>query len=397
MTSHAEINRTAAEVIETTIYKNVADIPRLDWDAIAEQYSETYRHAFWAHLEESTIGGISDLRYVMVRENGIPAAIATCYAYRLDAIEEIGAATALLVKGIRTVWPSLLLWRAVECGTPLHVLSPPFLIRKSLLPGQSKNQVLSALCEAFASISHELKATFLGLKNVAQVDEIRQLNTTLPANERFKLVDGVATTVIPIRWSTFDDYLGSLRSYYRSKAKKYLRVNEAAGIDCETLHKFDYLANHLARQWRSVFDHSSGNKQASIDARFYEGIGKAMGENAILLLFTQGGKPVAHALTLHDGDTLRWLYTGKQTAEKDSLYMYVMLQVIKLAIRLRVRNLDCGPTTYPIKQDLGASVVPLDYALRFQSLPYRLLPERLIRRLRTIDTPSDRAVFKNED
>jgi len=76
------------------------------------------------------------------------------------------------------------------------------------------------------------------------------------------------------------------------------------------------------------------------------------------------------------------------------LYIYIAYAVIETAIHLGARRLEMGLTTYAIKQDLGAEVVPIHMALRatwgwinpFVGLGYRLMNR--------IPATHPRAVFK---
>jgi hypothetical protein len=81
-------------------------------------------------------------------------------------------------------------------------------------------------------------------------------------------------------------------------------------------------------------------------------------------LFYQQQELVGHALLLLDGGLLRWLYVGRKQAANDSLYLYVCHKVIETAILLGAKRLELGLTTYSIKQDMGAQVVPINMAVR---------------------------------
>ena len=89
-----------------------------------------------------------------------------------------------------------------------------------------------------------------------------------------------------------------------------------------------------------------------------------MGPRSKVILFYQDDKLVGHALLLVDGETLRWLYVGREVAANDGLYLYIAQTVVETAILLGAKRLEMGLTTYPIKQDLGAEVTPIKIALR---------------------------------
>ncbi|MGC8508930.1 MAG: hypothetical protein ACP5NM_11785, partial [Thiomonas sp.] len=85
----------------------------------------------------------------------------------------------------------------------------------------------------------------------------------------------------------------------------------------------------------------------------------------------------------------------REVAQNDSLYIYIAATVVETAIALGATRLEMGLTTYPIKQDLGAEVVPIRLAIRaswglinpFVGLGYALLNK--------VPQPGPRQVFKS--
>ena len=89
-----------------------------------------------------------------------------------------------------------------------------------------------------------------------------------------------------------------------------------------------------------------------------------MGQNSQVLLFYAEGKILGHVLLLKDGDLLRWLYAGRVVSQRDSLYYYIIHKIIETAISTGARKIEMGLTTYQIKQDFGAKLVPIYIAIR---------------------------------
>ncbi|WP_264753759.1 GNAT family N-acetyltransferase [Ferrovum myxofaciens] len=174
----------------------------------------------------------------------------------------------------------------------------------------------------------------------------------------------IPNTYMDIPWKSPEDYLNSMKSYYRSKLRKHLAINQAQGIRHELTSEFHHLAEQLCRQWLVVHHQADEFAREKLTPEFYHELSHQMGERSKALLNYKGDELVGHALLLQDGELLRWLYFGRETAVNDSLYIYVGWSVVHSAILLGAKQLELGLTTYPIKQDLGAQLEPIHIALR---------------------------------
>ena len=155
-----------------------------------------------------------------------------------------------------------------------------------------------------------------------------------------------------------------MKSYYRSKLQRHLRINQINEIRHELRDNYDDLAEVLWQQWLVVHQHATEYNGETLTPGFYKDFSLKFGARSKVLLVYSNDELVGHALLLLDGDTLRWRNFGRAKAENDSLYIYVCHKVVETAITLGVKRLDLGVTTYAIKRDFGASIVPRKIAIR---------------------------------
>ncbi len=170
-----------------------------------------------------------------------------------------------------------------------------------------------------------------------------------------------------VQWSSADAYLSSMKSYYRSKVLKHIRRCEADGVRHELVDNFNDLAETLCEQWMVVHSQADEYQREVLTPAFYREFSSRLGARSKAILFYRGDELIGHALLLMDGELLRWLYVGRKVAANDSLYIYVAYNVVAAAIKLGAKRIELGLTTYSIKQDLGAQMVPLRFALRAAS------------------------------
>jgi len=373
--------------LEAKIFNSVSEIPKAQWNQLVKQSSITYSHEFWEILAQAELNDFS-YRYVLFYDNdGTALALSSFYTITTDIAIFAPNRLRTLLQQVRRVLPNFLKIKMLECGTPI-TLNSPF-----AAGDQARyNEIVTSLSRLLLSIAKKQGHFMIVLRDfephtAALWPEFKKLG--------FHFVDSLPTTYLDISWSSIDDYLASLKSYYRSKLLKHLRINATQGVHCEIREDFADLAEELCRQWRVVHDHASEYQREILTPAFYREFSLKMAANSKVLLFYRQNKLIGHALLLIDGDLLRWLYFGRNQAGNDSLYLYVVYQVIAAAIEQGATKLEMGLTTYGIKKDLGAYMSPIKLALQapawwinpFVGLVYPLLNH----------TPKieNKAVFKN--
>ena len=268
-----------------------------------------------------------------------------------------------LLNAIRRLWPGFFTVRIIECGTPVNMNSPG--------PAVPDETQVEAVIEALHKLlieearkDHRIVIVVRDFEPNAErwLDRLRQLG--------YHVMEGFPNTYLDIRWPTPEAYLAALKSYYRSKLMKHLRRNEARDIRHELLDDFGHLADILHAQWMVVHNQADEFQREVLTPAFYREFPARLPGRAKTILFYRGAALIGHALLLHDGDLLRWMYFGRTEATNDSLYLYVIHKVVETAILLGAKRLELGTTTYPIKQDIGAQMVPLRFVLRS---PYWLI------------------------
>lgn len=371
------------------VYHTIKDVPQDLWDAHAPSQSEVTSWAFWNVLEQSELNDFCYHYALLVNQNGKILAQTCFYDVTTDLAIFGPVWLRQLLTGARRVWPDFMKLRMLECGTPVTLLSPPV----TILPNTDPALIITALTILLRKIAQRHKQLLIVVRDFEPPAAGLE---TLFAAQGYHLSHNLPNTYLDIRWPTWQAYLKSMRSYYRSKLVKYTKRNEAAGISCQLVSDFADMAETLHAQWMSVHVNAKEFQREILTPEFYRTLAQQDGIEARVLLFYQQEQLIGHALLLRDHDELRWLYVGRETISPDGLYLFIAQKVVQTAISLGVKRLEMGLTTYPIKQDLGADIVPLRMALRatngflnlFVGLGYKLLNQ--------VPTPSPRQVFKEE-
>lgn len=342
------------------VFNRINDVPHDLWDGLLKERSRTFSHAFWSLIEASRLNDF-EYRYVIFYDEG-DAAIgsATFYAVTTDIAIFAPRPLRRLLDGVRRWIPGLLKLRMLECGTPITLNSPPWVCADQSRVHEMQQCLISVLEQSAGADGYWLVV-------VRDFEPGSELEQQQMAASDFHLIDGLPNTYLDLPWSDAGAYQAAMKSYYRSKLQKYLRRNQAVGMSHEVVDDFSDLASKLAAQWLVVHEQAQEFQREVLNAEFYRQLSLRQEIQVKAILFFRNDELVGHALLMLDGELGRWLYFGREVATNDGLYLYVAYSVVQTAIECGVKRLELGLTTYPIKQDLGAYLTPIRFAVKASS------------------------------
>lgn len=344
------------DMYKVRVFESIRDVPLKEWSAIAKPYSYTYSPEYLEMMEASMTNGCGQGYVLVYDDNDHPVSLTHFTVSRTDiAIFASGWLRAALTT-IRRLFPNFLKIRLLECALPIysedrliageqgHKKKSLQFLEKTLLEISRKHGVFLVIIGAFEPQDHPCEVF---LKDLG-----------------YQFVPCLPLASLDIAWETPAAYLSAMKSYYRSKLQRHLRINQSKAIRHDLRDNFDDLAEILWQQWLVVHAHATEYNGETLTPGFYKDFSLKFGTRSKVLLIYSKDELVGHALLLVDGDTLRWRNFGRAKAENDSLYIYVCHKVVETAINLGVKRLDMGVTTYAIKRDFGASIVPRKIAIR---------------------------------
>jgi predicted N-acyltransferase len=376
--------------METRLFDSIDEVPAEVWDGLAGRGSVAVSRTFWSVLERS---GLNDFQYryaVLYDDAGTPAGLYTFYSVTTDIAIFAPPPLRGLLDAVRRVFPGFLKWKMLECGTPITIVSPPYVKTSSLSSREMVDRVAEVLLRTARREGHLL----IVARDFEEEDQALRGEF---ARHGFHWIESLPNTYLTVRWDDSQAYLRAMRSYYRSKLLKHRRRNVEAGVRHELVEDFADRAETLCAQWLVVHTHAKEFQREVLTPAFYRELSQQMGPLSKVLLFYRGSELLGHALLLQDGELMRWLYVGRETPDNDGLYLYIAATVVETAIELGAKRVEMGLTTYSIKQDLGAEVVPIGMALRatrawlnpFVGWGYGLL--------NSVPKPEPRNVFKQAE
>lgn len=341
-------------------FDSIKDVPANLWVQLSMGRSLAFSREFWETIEKSKLNDFNYQHIVLVDDNEQPLLITSFYTITTDIAIFAPKGLRALLTAIRRVFPGFLKWRILECGTPITVSSPPFIT--------SENTELSvALRELHAHLHKSARQRGCLIIVIRDFEANANRELSLLNKLGYESLPLLPNTYLEIHWQSIAAYHESLKSYYRSKLKKHLKRNLASGVHHRRISSFDEFAGDLCRQWLVVHHQADEFQREVLTPAFYESFSNQLGDCSQAILFFKNDVLIGHALLLLDGQLLRWLYFGRNVAQNDSLYLYVVNSVIEAAIELGAQKLEMGVTTYSVKQDVGAQPSPINVALRAAS------------------------------
>lgn len=369
-------------------FSSIHEVPEALWDGLLDEDRPFHRHRFLRAVEDARV---EDARFWYLiffagerLERPVATAALSAFTVSLDLF--LGRRAQRVVERLRRRSPRLLRLDVLVCGLPVSF-------------GQSNLVVADSSCAAavLALLAQEMDAIARaeGLRYLC-VKEFRPSDLDVFSGLEplgFFRGHSLPAMSMAIPWSSFDEYLASLRHPYRRRIRKSrAKLDQApilGGPELVTPKRFHQLySNVMAR---------AETRLELLNEAFFEQLWSEMGTDLQILAVQQDGEILAAALLMRTGATLRFVLVGLPEVERteEDVYLNLLYAIVEQAIRQGCRTLVLGQTAYWSKQSIGG--VPEPEYLYFKAsdrrlhVVLRLLRGVLFPRLRLKDARALRA------
>jgi hypothetical protein len=197
-------------------------------------------------------------------------------------------------------------------------------------------------------------------------------------------------------WRSFDDYLGSLTSSYRSSARKLLKDCTGAGVTLRPMDATEMSARqHELHLLYQQVHQAQGLRLASLQPGYLPAMAQALGDGFACRVAERDGRAVGFVTAVKDGPTALGYYIGydRETNQQAPVYLALLQSTIEDALRFGATRLSLGRTALEPKARMGCRPEPLACAARHRVSAVNGLVTALTRTA-THDEPPDRSPFK---
>ena len=188
--------------------------------------------------------------------------------------------------------------------------------------------------------------------------------------------------ILDLKWSTFEEYISSLRSNYRYRYKKALKKGDKIGY--EILSDNNNFNPKMYELYEQVFDHAEYSLEKLEPEFFKNDISKIVNMKV-------DGNTVAMIQMIEDKKRLIFEFGGYnyEVAHKYDLYHNMLLFMLRYAIENGFSQVHYGQTAYDAKMKLGCKLYEKYYLLSHSNRLINFFIKRLTHYMEYKYNPAD--------
>lgn len=201
-----------------------------------------------------------------------------------------------------------------------------------------------------------------------------------PYCQKYHAIDTQPSMImdIPSEWGNFQGYLNALKSKYRIRAKKALRV--AKDLECIELNaaEIETMEPQLHQLYLKVVD-DVGFNLFILSQGYFSALKQSLGDKFRLWIYKDRGELISFFTVFEDGDILDAHFLGydPEVNHKYKLYLNMLMRMIDLAATRGFRQLQLSRTATEIKSSVGAQGIPMWAYMRAPNKAFNWLVPRL--------------------
>ncbi len=383
------IARRSASGLQLVLADRIAFVNPAHWDALAAQtvfLSRDYLRVLEAQAPENL-----EPRYAMAYADGEPVAALLLQRVSIGGVQLRKPGEKKLldpIAGLREhllVCGNLLVWGARSMA---------------LAPHADEGQLWHAVCEAIYRVRRADKLS--GQSDLAMIKDLGVAGEQVPPALRllgYRSVETEPDMVLTLRpeWKSWDDYLASMTSGYRSAAKKLLKdcANASITLRLATAEEMAARADELHGLYGQVHQ-AQGLRLATLTPGYLPAMAAALGERFRCRVAEHAdGRWLGFVTSVHDGDTTLGYYIGyDRAANADApIYLTLLQSTVQDAIAFGSTRLSLGRTALEPKAKMGCKPEPLSCAVRHRVSALNWIVTALTKTAEH-DEPPERSPFK---
>ncbi len=336
-------------------YKSIHEINEADWNAVVNNRNIYLCKSYLSAVEDSKKDEIQFRYIIFYDDERTPVAVSyvqlvdfhdrgTKYYDQICKVQDIFKNTILSALNIKVM----------VCGNVFSCGENGFLFTENVNPGQAYAALCKALFELRNNEKSENKVSILLLKEFWP--ESFNKTGVLTEND-FKDFEIDVNMVLPIHpsWNNLDDYLFSMVTKFRTKAKgafkksKDLVIKDFSSADIKEHQKV------IEELYQNVVERADFTV-GKLNHTTYEMLKDNLGENFIFRAYYLNDQMVGFTTALISDEMVDAGYVGLnyEFNLSHAIYQRMLYEYVILAIERKVKELRLGRTAEQIKSCLGA-------------------------------------------
>jgi predicted N-acyltransferase len=311
--------------LQIRVYNTVDDIGKESIDSIADDGFFTY--GWFKTLEVSNPFNLKPF-YLAVYDGSRIVAVAPCIKVNLSQNSLLK--NNFLAKQAMNLNKNFKLYNDII----LICYSPMSLHGKVLAdPNYSRGAILDSVCWKISHICKKERLLFSSFLYVSQFEQLLIENLENYGYHRFPCKP---TMSLDIQWTSFNDYIESLKHKVTRNAKREIRKFEESGITIEEANNFGSIASILAALNSNLYLRHTNRADNPYDSSFFRNLSLYNRDNTKVFIAKKQGEIVGFSIALMHKKVMDILTCGfnyEIITNKDFVYFNIVYnEPIKFAI-----------------------------------------------------------------
>ena len=363
--------------LEVQSYSSIKEIDKQLWNSINRNQDIFHSYEFLCSVEESKIED-SKFWYLIVYFKGKPigSAVLSMFSVLLDLFTS--KSIQKIVNLLRKKFPNFLKIKVLFCGIPISIGKNTITILNGFF---LKNFIYEVVMQ-MEEIANQSGINFLCFKEFKE-DEVKWLDKL---NEfGFIKLDSLPYVNMQVRWSTFDEYLNSMRHNYRRQIKNSLFNKTEKNIAIQEYHSSKDLSSNseiLMVFKPSEFDHKkffklylqvmdrAETKLEILTEDFFKNVFEQLDSKSMILAVVKDNSIYGAAYLVLHSNKITFLLVGLDYNYQDyhNVLMNILYGIILIAIDKKCKSIELGQTSYELKQRIGGRCTDEYFFLKSSSV-----------------------------
>lgn len=343
------INAESSRKLSVKIFNSIKSIDRNKWDSGIEREDFYMRYDFLEITEQSVLD-IHSYYYVMIFDKGVKVANIILFSVELDFLNLVGNSSKRIISKIRGIWKDSFFIKTLFCGLPISTVDNSIRI----LNEEFTEDVMASLDIIVRNIIKEEKIKITFCKDFTDND-LKWIKCM--EDKSYKLVSGLPSNNLIIKWNSFEEYIGCLTKKYRNPLKKILAKRDF--LDISVLGRNDSIFDD---RFYSLYEQVNGASEFQLEKLAIDFFRKILNNESFstkLIIIEKDGVLLGHVSIIESQDILIPLFLGyeKVMNKEYDIYFNLVYKILEVAIQEKKRIVKFGQTADFFKRKMGCTPV----------------------------------------
>ncbi len=345
-------------------YNHTKDIPSKDWN-LANPKENIFLSLEYLKTLEDTLSETMKFRYILFYDKETPIGLAATQLIKFNSaqlkFQEFPCRVSDTIKN--TLFKNLDV-KVLVCGNLFSCGEHGFIYDSDRITAEQAFESLSDALREIRKSENSDKPSFILLKEFWPHSFDNSDNIKEHDFREFKIDVNMVLSILP-QWNTFDDYLASMRTKFRTRTKKVFKKSAALVVQDFTPSDIDTFQSEINELYLSVIE-KADFKIGKLNAVTFKNLKQTLGESFIFKGYFLKEKLVGFttAFVLDDAVEANHIGIDYNYNKEYSIYQKMLYDYVDLAISKNIKELRLGRTAEIIKSCVGAKPIEMKLYVR---------------------------------